>query len=826
MTPTVTGIGRPRALLAICLAALLPIALLSIVLVRVSSDAIRTQAESQVATSALASANAVEQELEQLATIVATYSELLSTRSAVESGDPEALRSLMRSLFDDRNQVSLAFVVDEPGLLLDVLPEAPEAIGVDFSFRDWYQGASSTGAAYISEAYQPQTDVSLTVVSAAPVFAANNPAEVIGYIGIGLTLIDLQSYVDEFAETQGVLLTVTDQSGVVVAARGGAPTSIESQQEDEAIHSALAGEDTQRQVERNGTSYLSATSSVDEFGWTVTAEVSTDDALAARRSIVTVAIFLAMVLALFVLVVLIRLSTSWKGQDLSANQRRESEAFLESIIENIPSVVTVKDAKTLTFVRANRAALELLQLKPEGILGLSTHGFAPKPIADQLQEDDRAVIEGRKTVVSESVEMGEQFGNRIVDIRQIPMIGPGGEVDYLLEIADDVTETLASFQQLEVAWADAKKADEAKSDFLSRMSHELRTPLNAVLGFGQLLEFEDLTVRQAESVQQILRGGRHLLGLINEVLDISRIESGNLSLSLEPVDLQPLITETIDLIRPLAAEAKVSVPEGAMPDWALWARGDQQRLRQILLNLLSNAVKYNDVGGSISIRCHAVDDRRLRISVADTGHGLSQDQVERLFSPFERLGAEGSDIEGTGLGLALTKRLVEAMHGTIGLETALGIGSTFWVELGLSHESDLATGAPVGTVGFERVENVARLIHVEDSLEQLRSLEDLVSAHPDVELISIADAETAMDMAIRFQPDVMLLDLGVSGVDAAELLGRLTADAATSSIVVVTICDSPTDITGMHRHLVRPMRDVDLLSAMTDALAVARALSY
>lgn len=812
--------------MAICLAALLPIALLSVVLVRVSSDAIRKQAESQVATSAQASANAVEQELIKLSEIISIYSELPATQAALETGAQQELRAVLRSLFDDRPDVSLAFIVNEPGILLDVLPETPDVIGIDFSFRDWYRGASSTRSAYISEAFQPQTDVPLTVFAAAPVLAEGEPARVIGYIGIGLTLIDLQRYVEEFAESQGVLLTVTDQAGVVVAARGGAPTSIESLQEDEAIRAALGGDDTHRQIDRDGTPHLSSTVSVEEFGWTVTADVSTDEALAARRSIVTVALFLAMVLALFVLVVLIRLSTSWKGQDLSAEQRRESEAFLESIIENIPSVVTVKDAKDLTFVRANRAALELLRLKPEGILGLTAHGFAPHWIADLQQKEDRRVIKGRKTVVKESVVLSERFDSRIVDVRQIPMIGPGGEVDYLLEIADDVTETLASFQQLEVAWADAKKADEAKSDFLSRMSHELRTPLNAVLGFGQLLEFEDLTVRQAEGVQQILRGGRHLLGLINEVLDISRIESGNLSLSLEPVNLQPLITETIDLIRPLATKAQVSIPEGAMPDWALWARGDQQRLRQILLNLLSNAVKYNDAGGSISIRCHAVDDRRLRISVADTGHGLSQDQVDRLFSPFERLGAEGSDIEGTGLGLALTKRLVEAMHGTIGLETALGIGSTFWVELGLSHESDLATGASVATVGFERVENVARLIHVEDSLEQLRSVEDLVSAHPDVELISIADAETAMDMAIRFQPDVMLLDLGVVGVDAAELLGRLSADPATSAIVVLTICDGPTDITGMHRHLIRPISDVDLLSSMTDALAVAAALSH
>lgn len=813
-------------LAAIGLAALLPIVLLSFVLVRVASDAIRSQAESQVQTSASASANAVEQELEKLAAIVQTYSELPATRAAVASGSPATLRSLILPLYDDRQDVSLAFVVDEPGLLLDVLPETPDAIGFDFSFRDWYRGVSTSQAVYVSEAYQPNTNVTLIVVAVAPVFDPENADVAIGYIGIGLTLVDLQADIDEFAQRQGLLLTVTDQSGVVVASPGAAPTSIQSLRGDAAVDDALNGMDSQRDVTREGVDHLSATASVDEYGWTVTAEVPVDDALAGRNAIVTVAVSLALVLAAFVAAVMLRLSRSWKLQDVDAEQRRESEAFLSSIIENIPSVVTVKEAKSLTFVKVNRAALELLNMKRETIVGFTIRELAPESLADEQQRDDREVIAGREVVVEESVQLVEQFASRVVDVRKIPIIGPSGEVDYLLEIADDVTDRLAAFRELESARAESEMANHAKSEFLSRMSHELRTPLNAVLGFGQLLEFEELTPRQAESVQQILRGGRHLLGLINEVLDISRIESGNLSLSLEPVFLETLIADTIDLIRPLAAESGLIIPDGPMPDWALWARADQQRLRQVLLNLLSNAVKYNESGGSISVRCHAVDDRRLRISVADTGRGLSQDQVDRLFSPFERLGAEGSDIEGSGLGLSLTKVLVEAMHGSIGLETVLGIGTTFWIELGVSHESDLVTGALAPTVDDERADHVARLFHVEDSLDQLRWVEELLSTHPDIELISIADAETTVDMAVRFQPDALLLDLAVRGVDAVDLVERLRADPATSGIVVVTICDTADAVPGTHQHLIRPISDGDLLAAVSDALAVARALAH
>lgn len=817
--------ARRKSLTVIFLAALLPIALLSVVLVQVSSNAVRAQAESQVETSAQASAKAIEQELEKLAEIIAIYSEQEETALSVRLGYGLWLRGILASLFEDRPDVSMAFAADAGGVVLDVLPETPDAIGVDFSFRDWFKGAQSTRAPYVSEAFQPQSDLQITMIVAAPVFSIEDPEVIAGYVGIGWSLADLQAYVDDFASSQSVLLTVTDQAGTVVASPGAAPTSIESLSHIPAIEAALEGVDSQREIDRDGVAYLSATASVDRFGWTVTADVPKSEALAERSTIVTVALVLAFVLALFVAGVIVWLGRLWRRQDTEAEQRRESEALLASIIENIPSVVTVKETKHLSFVNANRAALEMLDIERDEIIGSTIHDLAPPWMAERQQHNDREMIAGREVVIQESLPLIDEFGGRIVDVRHIPMIGPSGSVDYLLEIATDVTATQEAFHELESARADAEMANVAKSEFLSRMSHELRTPLNAVLGFGQLLEFEDLSTRQAESVQQILRGGRHLLGLINEVLDISRIESGNLSLSLEPVNLERLISETIDLIRPLAVESDLSIPVGLMPDWALWARADQQRLRQVLLNLLSNAVKYNERGGSISVRCHTVDDRRLRISVADTGSGLSQDQVDRLFSPFERLGAEGTQVEGTGLGLSLSKVLVEAMHGSIGLETALGVGTTFWIELGLSHEADLVTGARPVAVGADRVSHLARLFHVEDSLEQLRWVEELLSDHPDIELISIADAETTMDLAVRFQPDVLLLDLNVDGVDAADLVDRLSADAATSHIVVLTIGDTVTGLPGTARHLSRPISDADLVASVSDALAVARALS-
>ncbi len=467
---------------------------------------------------------------------------------------------------------------------------------------------------------------------------------------------------------------------------------------------------------------------------------------------------LVALLGLVILAVLGRMHRASGRRVESAKRRNESEAFLESIIENIPSVVSVKRASDLRLVHINRAGTETLRSNREDLIGKNNADIAGAEVAEALDAMDRRVVSGRKPVELEAFTMPEKFGGRTLNLKKIPLLDADGAVEYVLEISDDVTDSRAALEELETAWAEAEKANEAKNDFLSRMSHELRTPLNAVFGFGQLLEFEDLSDQQQASVQQILRGGRHLLGLINEVLDISRIETGNLSLSLEPVALGPLIDETLRLVRPLADTDQLTMPEGEMPDWSYWVRADQQRLRQILLNLLSNAVKYNEPGGSIAVRCRELQGKRLRISITDTGRGLTDDQVERLFSPFERLGAEESGIQGTGLGLALSKRLIEAMHGTIGLETAPGIGSTFWIELGLSHESELLTGGSAGLIGPGRVDEVSRLIHVEDSLDSLRWVEHLVGDRPDVEVISIADAETTLDMAVRYQPDLLLLD--------------------------------------------------------------------
>jgi PAS domain S-box-containing protein len=249
-------------------------------------------------------------------------------------------------------------------------------------------------------------------------------------------------------------------------------------------------------------------------------------------------------------------------------------------------------------------------------------------------------------------------------------------------VSRDVTDAVAFEEALAAAKEEAERANAAKSEFMSRMSHELRTPLNSVLGFAQILQMELENKEDLELVDHVYKSGQHLLTLINEVLDISRVESGNIALTTEPLELRDLVLECLDIIGPQARDRDVGISHSDSFDYRVMA--DQLRLKQVILNLLSNAIKYNRRGGSVTLHCAAIEDR-VRFSVSDTGHGIAPDLRERLFTAFDRLDAETRGIECTGLGLTLSKTLVEAMGGTLGFETVVDEGSTFWFDLPISR---------------------------------------------------------------------------------------------------------------------------------------------
>ena len=375
------------------------------------------------------------------------------------------------------------------------------------------------------------------------------------------------------------------------------------------------------------------------------------------------------------------------------------------------------------------------------------------------------------------------------------------------------------------AEAEADRANRAKSEFLSRMSHELRTPLNAVIGFAQLLELDVQGEAQRESVEQILKGGRHLLGLINEILDIARIEAGNLAMSSEPVSTDEVIRAALDLIRPQAAARRVQIVEPAPVEQYVMA--DRQRLQQVLLNLLSNAVKYNRESGVVRVLYEEAPSGRLRLIVADTGRGIAPEMMNRLFTPFDRLGAEQTAVEGTGLGLALSQHLVEAMGGALTATSTVGAGTTFTIELQRAdgplgkEETGALPNALDGTAPNVR----GRVLYIEDNLSNLRLLERILARRPGVTLLSAMQGLRGLELARDHEPHLIILDLHLPDLPGTDVLRRLLADPKTKAIPVIILSAdaTPGQISklleqGARAYLTKPLDVTELLSLIDAAL--------
>ncbi len=423
-------------------------------------------------------------------------------------------------------------------------------------------------------------------------------------------------------------------------------------------------------------------------------------------------------------------------------------------------------------------------------------------------------------------------------------------IGYLLIGTDNTARTLVEAEraqldralkikniELEAARATADKANLAKSEFLSSMSHELRSPLNAILGFAQLIETGQPapTPSQAGSIDQILKAGWYLLELINEVLDLALIESGRLSMSLEPVSLPEVLLDCQTMIEPLAAKRGIRLhfPVFAGP---CFVEADRTRVKQVFVNLLSNAIKYNRLNGTVDVTFRAAAHERLYISVRDSGEGLTPTKLAQLFQPFNRLGQEDSDEEGTGIGLVVSKRLVELMGGTIGAHSTTGVGSEFWIELNLAaaHEHDVTavTAIPNPDTASLDGAHVRTLLYVEDNLANMELVAQLIARRTDMRLLRAEDGVRGIALARTHLPDVILMDINLPGISGLQALALLRDDPLTRHIPVLALSANamPRDIergmgAGFYRYLTKPIKIAEFMQALDESLELVHNLT-
>ena len=513
---------------------------------------------------------------------------------------------------------------------------------------------------------------------------------------------------------------------------------------------------------------------------------------------------------------------------------RDQQFYTRSLIEsNIDALMTTDPAGIISDV--NKQMEALTGCTRDELIGAPFKNYFTEP--ERAEAGIRRVLNENKVTNYELTARARDGKETVVSYNATTFHDRDRNLQGVFAAARDITERKLLDQvlqdnnvELQLAMSAAEKANLAKSDFLSSMSHELRTPLSAILGFAQLIESGTPapTPTQKRSVDQILLAGWYLLNLINEILDLALIESGKLSLSPEPVSLAAVMHECEDMIEPQAHKRDITM---VFPDReiAYFIKADRTRVKQILINLLSNAVKYNRRGGKVIVECVEVSPGRIRICVEDTGQGLSPEKITQLFQPFNRLGQEANLEEGTGIGLVMTKRLVELMGGVIGVESTVGEGSVFWVEMNLTDERqvhpDVAEPqtavrlpSPVGT-------RLRTLLYVEDNPANLMLVETLIDRRTDLRLLTAVDGYSGIEIARTAMPDVILMDINLPGINGIKALKILNEDPATAHIPVVALSANamPRDIekgldAGFFRYLTKPLKINEFMETLDEVL--------
>jgi len=480
--------------------------------------------------------------------------------------------------------------------------------------------------------------------------------------------------------------------------------------------------------------------------------------------------------------------------ELRTNELRNNQTRLSHLLSSSPAVIYTCEPQGdfgATYISEN--------IKP--LFGYDPEQFTNEPSfwASNIHPEDSGKIFGNLTKLFEHGHHTHEYRFRKSDgtymwvhdeLRLI--YNEDGTPKEIIGYWADIDDRKQVEQELLLAKAQAENANKSKSIFLSKMSHELRTPMNAILGFSQLLELSDMDDENRQNVREILKAGRHLLELINDVLDLSRIEAGRVPISMENISLNRILEDCFTLISPLAHTLNIKVIDNITEQslFIVWA--DYTRFKQVLVNLLTNAIKYNNPNGDITLFVEQIPDHKIRISIKDTGKGISVDQAINLFKPFERLGAESTEVEGTGIGLVVTKQLVELMGGSIGFDSKPGEGSVFWVDIQLGDSISQSNRlAPFRKTTFSDLitstdEKTKSILYVEDNPANLRLVNKIISNTP-YNLLSTHSGTLGVELAEAHKPDLILLDINLPEMNGYEVLSKLKENKNLSSIPVVAI---------------------------------------
>jgi PAS domain S-box-containing protein len=527
-----------------------------------------------------------------------------------------------------------------------------------------------------------------------------------------------------------------------------------------------------------------------------------------------------------------------EAEQKQLSQRLHDQQFYtRSLFEsNIDALMTTDPLGIITDV--NKQMEALTACTRDELIGAPFKNYFTDP--ERAETSIKLVLSQKKVTNYELTVRARDGKETVVSYNATTFYDRDRRLQGMFAAARDVTE-LKRFErtlqeknvELGSATSVAEKANLAKSEFLSSMSHELRSPLNAILGFAQLMESDSPppTPAQKESIAQILQAGWHLLKLIDEVLDLTKIESRQVPLSQEPVSLAEVMLECQGMIEPQEQQRGICItfPQFDIP---YFVKADRTRVKQVIINLLSNAIKYNREQGTVEVNCIVSTPGRIRVSIKDTGAGLSPEQLAQLFQPFNRLGQEAGSEEGTGIGLVVAKRLVELMGGVIGVESSVGVGSVFWFELGSADAPELSVeGAEPIAPAKSQVQSGTRLrtlLYVEDNPANMKLVEQLVARRPDMSLLTAVNGNSGIELARASQPEVILMDINLPDISGFEALKILREDPATAHIPVVAISANamPRDIekglkAGFFRYLTKPIKVNEFMGTLNEALAFA-----